>query len=347
VSALLQKKPGESADTLQQAQAWLDYIKDLKALPVASMSSKQIADAYAGCFTVYSESDSEGDKQKSPFVKCHESANVLLAMMNITQEKSTGEELVTGLLTAPLQYILLYASDETANYLQKTWQESVLAEASQFELSKITRKLFSEQGGTVWKFVNGAALPFLQNTPEGYTERSDFMGNRIRFSDQFIAFLNKGMLIPVETQPFYPVVLGTLPSRSNTGAKIHPVSVKLEVSNTDKPFVLNNFNYPMQGTLNWSPDTCGRTSLTITFREFALQKIYEGNLGFVRFLEDFSNGTHIFKAEEFPDKQPILDKNGITSIKVSYRITGEEKIMRIINSMPVSLPETIVERMEE
>lgn len=322
------------ADTLKQSKAWEAYAGSIVAIPAASMSAKQFADAYAGCFSYQSPAGQQG----SAFQKMYEAA---VALNNTLRLRGTLEDPdpVARLLLGPLEFLLLYARDQTSDYLQQQWNETVLGSLPQ-DRTKLARQLFG-QGGTVLKFVSGPALPFISNGPAGYEGRVDFMGNQLSFEPVFLEFLDRGSLLPQEIQPSYRVILGTLPVRANAGARLFPVSVRLEVSCADKPFTLNNFNYPQQAGIDWSPDSCGSTTLTIVFPEFTLKKTYPGNMGFARFLHDFRSGNRVFLAGEFPEQAPFLRRYEIASVSVSYRISGAEAVLKLLEEMPETVPSTI------
>lgn len=331
------------ADTLADAHAWTQYMNALKTLPVSSMNSKQMADAYAACFS-YPENNA--DPAKSPFLTIYASVNGLQKIVNIKTAQIEKQEPVAVLLFGPLNYLLTYAGDATSDYLQKTWEQTVAAQSSRLNPAKKAFQLFDKKEGLVWKFVNGPASPFLCDSSIGFQPRQDMMGNVVPFSDDFLNFLDKGSILPQNFQPYYAVTFRTIPARANKEARIQPVSVRLDVASTETPFSLNNFNYPQTAVFKWNPDTCGATTLTIAFPGFTVQKVYDGTLGFARFLDDFRYGKHVFSSDEFPDKKAWLDINNINSITIAFQIDGKTPVLQLLNTMPDDLPATIIDGVE-
>lgn len=333
--ALGKKQAAAFADTLAQAKAWSAYASALKAIPVASMSRQQLAEAYADCFSYGSASAPAAD---SPFVALHASLNALDAALGLHR---SGDG-VLALLMGPLDYLLTYAAQESSCHLQQQWDETVRGTLVEEHRSRMARQLFDASGGTVWKFLDGAARPFIGATPQGYLPRRDFRGNQLRFTREFLGFLDQGASLPQEIRNDYQVTFTTLPASSNPEADVQPISVKLEVACSKKPFVLNNFNFPLEGSIIWSPEQCGQTTLTIAFPDFSVTSSYSGSLGFARFLNDFHDGQHTFAADEFPASKAHFDRHGITSVHVAYRIEGGEAVVRLLNSMPAAVPAGIV-----
>lgn len=341
---LFAKQPGKAfADTLAAAQGWTRYLNALKTLPVSSMNSRQMADAYAACF---SYPDNNVDPTKSPFLNSYASADSLANVLNLTPEQTENPEPVSILLFGPLNYLLAYAGDLTGDYLQKTWLQTAVAESSHLNPAKKAYQLFDKKEGLVWKFVKGPASPFLCNTEEGYLPLADMMGNAIQFRDDFLYFLDNGSILPRNLQPHYAVTFRTIPVRVNSEARVQPVSVRLDVASTETPFVLNNFNYPQTAVFRWNPDTCGTTILTIAFPGFTVQKIYSDTFGFARFLNDFRDGKHVFSRDDFPDKKAWLASNNINAITVAYQIDGKAPVLQLLNTVPDEIPTTIIDGLE-
>jgi len=326
------------ADTLHQAKAWSSFYQALTGIPLASMSEKQIAEAYAACFSYDTRNSSP--QTASPFLKLYESVNALGAAMNMNEGPQT-EDPVFSLLFGPLDYLLKYAGDESSAYLQQQWDEAVLGGLVRENSTKMAQQLFGAQNGSVWAFVKGPALPFLVAGPEGFRPRYDFMDNHLAFTGEFFNFLNQGAALPQNIQSSYMVSLTTLPVSANPDAYVQPVSVRLETACADKPFVLENFNYPIKGTINWSPENCGLTKVTIGFPEFSITKTYPGSLGFVHFLDDMRDGQHRYTADEFPDRKGFLSSSNINSVTVAYEILGSEPVLRFLNSIPGTVPDII------
>ena len=331
------------ADSLAQADAWNNYVKALSEIPIASMSRKQMTDNYADCFD-YEKGSAAGQAQqsqsKSPFVELRKSYSALQSKLKLAG--GTNQLPVLDLIAGPLGYLLLYAGDETSCYLQQQWTESVLSGLDEHDSLKTAHILFDSKQGTVWKYVNGPALPFLANSPNGYGTRKDFLGNKLPFLQEFFGFLNQGALVASDMQTNYAVQLTTLPVGVNAGAKERPEIVRLGVNCIDKPFELENYNYTSKATIQWSPGSCGDTQLEIVFPEYVLTKKYPGAMGFAHFLNDFRDGTHVFGSGDFPEQKVFMQNSGVTAITVSYTIQGSESVTQLLNAVPETVPQKII-----
>jgi type VI secretion system protein ImpL len=74
----------------------------------------------------------------------------------------------------------------------------------------------------------------------------------------------------------------------------------------------------------------------------ALKKVYPGQMGFAQFLSDFKNGSKTFHADDFPELKARLTSLGVTSIKVSYRISGAKPVLQLLKKIPATVPLDIV-----
>ncbi|MCG8342018.1 MAG: hypothetical protein MI684_04175, partial [Chlorobiales bacterium] len=331
------------ADSLAQADAWNDYVKVLSDIPIASMSRKQMTDSYSDCFD-YEKGAAAGQarqsQSKSPFVELSKSYSAVQSKLKLPG--GADQAPVLKLIEGPLWYLLLYAGDETSCYLQQLWSESVLSGLDEHDSLKTAHILFDSKQGTVWKYVNGPALPFLANSPNGYGPRKDFLGNKLPFLQEFFGFLDQGALVASDMQTNYAVQLTTLPIGVNTGAKERPEMVRLGINCVDKPFKLENYNYASKATIQWAPGSCGDTQLEIVFPEYVLTKKYPGAMGFAHFLNDFRDGTHVFGSGDFPEQKVFMQNSGVTAITVSYTIQGSESVTQLLNAVPETVPQRII-----
>jgi len=155
-------------------------------------------------------------------------------------------------------------------------------------------------------------------------------------------FLNQGSKGVIEHQPNYTVTFDTLPVTVNEGAKVEPYAAILQVNCADKKFLLENYNYPKNASFTWAPDKCGDVSMTIEFPDITLQKTYTGDMAFAKFLMAFRDGSHTFAAEAFPEQKDHLKQVGVSSVTISYRITGGEAVVQLLNREPTKVPEVII-----
>lgn len=126
----------------------------------------------------------------------------------------------------------------------------------------------------------------------------------------------------------YPVTISALPTGVNPEAKARPFQTTLTVQCAPSPTVLNNFNFPLNLTLNWSAATCGDTTLQIRIEDITLERRFQGPQGFQRFVQEFFSGERVFSSTEFPAQQARLSALGVTAIGVRYTFAGQEAILR-------------------
>ena len=134
----------------------------------------------------------------------------------------------------------------------------------------------------------------------------------------------------------------TLPIEVNDDAGIDPYANVMTLQCTDGQVVLKNFNYPQKATIRWTPDKCADATLQILFHGMTLTKAYSGRMGFAQFLSDFKSGSKTFSADDFPEVKVRLTSLGVTSIKVSYRISGAKPVIHLLKKVPSTVPLDIV-----
>ena len=99
---------------------------------------------------------------------------------------------------------------------------------------------------------------------------------------------------------------------------------------------LDNFNYPSGATFKWSPETCGDVIFTIEVGNVVLTKIYDGNLGFPKFLKDLRGGERTFTLDDrtLLQYRSDLERMGIKYITVKYRMTGQGPVIDQLTPAP-------------
>ncbi|WP_410497881.1 type VI secretion protein IcmF/TssM N-terminal domain-containing protein [Chitinibacter sp. S2-10] len=126
----------------------------------------------------------------------------------------------------------------------------------------------------------------------------------------------------------YPVKITGLPTGLNEGAKANVLATVLSVQCANSPFTLNNLNFSVTDSLNWSQQSCGDATLKIRFPSFSVSKKYPDPQGFLAFLQDFQAGTHTFDATDFPRDKMRLDALNIKQIQVRYQFAGEDAALK-------------------
>jgi len=329
-----EQKARELEDKLEQARAWNDYSGMIEKIQLGESSIKQTYDIYSGTFTFQDQSS----KDMSAFDVAYKNYYRLKTLMT----ERTNYPAVWDLIFGPQNFMMTYAADATACYVQQQWEEEVLGVLQAADPERTAKILFDKSDGVVWKFLNNTAKPFIGRNRDGYFVRRNFRKRALPFTKEFIHLLNRGTQAVMDYEPQYTVTMRTLPLSANEGAKVKPYSGILTVNCADSSTRLENYNYPRTRTFNWTPGKCGDVLLTISFPNFTLQRRYKGKMGFPTFLEDFRDGSYTFSSDDFPEHKDNLERIGVSSIIIAYRITGSEPVRRLLKRAPTSVPTTII-----
>jgi type VI secretion system protein ImpL len=232
--------------------------------------------------------------------------------------------------------------------LQEQWEKEVLAETQGASAMQETELLWGHEG-LAWKFIKGAAAPFISwKASRGYYAK-EALGGTIPFEKSFFSSLGTGADTRARTrtataavtpqQQNYKVVISALPTDANPDASIKPHKSNLELTCITGPQSLENLNYPRTQTFNWAPESCSDVTLRVYAGNATIMKQYNGPQAFVDFLRDFPGGRHTFHADEFPQQKNELKKAGIKFIEVNYKIRGEQEILK--NFEPISAKQAL------
>jgi type VI secretion system protein ImpL len=316
---------------LHAADAFNAYTKNLaELLPVSSARSQ--AYKAASEFFPYSLKPSES---KSPFFSAFGEIQKFKTYFASGGDSSVSLKLLSG----PLRFLVHYVSMETACSLQHDWEDIVLGGIQGVSKNKLPDLLFGKEG-SVWKFVNGPAAPFLGRNQNGYFAKKA-RGVRIPFDDDFFTFITQGGEISTSIQPEYKVQVNALPIDVNNKAKTEPYAVVLMLHCTKKKTILKNYNHPASQMFAWSPEDCGDVTLQIHFEGFTLTKEYTGYNGFPLFLADFKGGSKTFTPRDFPGYKGILQKINVNEIKISYEFTDSKPVIQLLEKVPRQIPRFI------
>ncbi|MDE3017945.1 MAG: SPOR domain-containing protein [Nitrospirota bacterium] len=126
------------------------------------------------------------------------------------------------------------------------------------------------------------------------------------------------------------VTISGLPTSVNVEAKANPSATTLTVQCAAGVNTIPNYNFPVVGSFQWSPNTCGDTTLQVVLDGLMLSKKYPGPEGFARFLQDFYSGDHLFTPADFPQHKQRLELMGVKTVRVRYEIAGQETILEQI-----------------
>lgn len=335
----------KSLDAINQravvAKAWQDYVTALdKISPVAT--SQEVAFRMASDFFT-----PPADTTQPSNATIYMAYNNYLKIKSLVQVKGDLSD-VWETIIGPMEYLLNFCIKQSACYLKKQWDSQVLGGLEGAPKDKIPHLLFEPTAGLAWKFVNGPAKPFIVKNKSGYVSRRASIKTgegedvAVSFTNDFMEFLNAGAEGIINYQPEYIVQVETLPIAVNDEAALDPYANLLILQCTDGQVQLKNFNYPQKATFRWVPDKCTDTTVQIQFPDFTLTKVYRGRMGFASFLADFKSGSHTFIADDFPEGKSRLARLGVTSIKVSYKISGSNPVVQLLKKVPSQVPQNIV-----
>lgn len=278
----------------------------------------------------------------------------LLLSSYSSSNPSTNTDIIWKLQGGPLNYLLAYSISRASCAMEGNWSDAVVGKISGVSNSDLPKALLDKNNGLLWKFVNGALLPFLNLNKWGYSAKSIYgqteFATAIKFNPQFIKFLNTSRLIDVDpvalTQTQYTVNMNTVPITVSDGASVKPYGVILSLQCADGEQVLKNFNYQNKQAFNWSADKCGDTTLSIVFPNLTVTKVYPGKMGFPKFLADFRSGSHQFRSEQFDQADILKNEYQIDWINVKYQIDTIIPIpvtpnASVVKSLSESIPQSI------
>ncbi len=150
----------------------------------------------------------------------------------------------------------------------------------------------------------------------------------IKDLDQSLADL-KGSLESLKDRVTQVTISG-LPTSVNPDARGNPSATTLTVQCAAGITTIPNYNFPVIGSFQWSPNTCGDTTLLVVLDGLTLTRKYPGPEGFARFLQDFYSGDHLFTPTDFPQQKQRLELLGMKTLRVRYEISGQETILEQI-----------------
>jgi type VI secretion system protein ImpL len=340
--------PGESElirSRMVAEKAYMQYKNALQEI-TSIASSRQIAFQMTG--EVFEENPAISI---SPFFIAQNAIQDMeTAMTGLTAEQSMFWDLVKG----PWDFLLEYATQESSCQIETLWTENVIEKAQEISDTNSMADLLLGRNGLVTKFIDGPAKPFVGRSSNKNYYTKEALGKKITFKNSFFNFLTQGALMVqhgrAETeqriQSNYSVNIRGLPTDANPDAQIMPHATNLDVKCQNQAFTMVNLNYPVQKTINWSPDNCGDVVFSIEVDNLVLTRKYTGSDAFPRFLKDFSRGTGTFYPRDFPQHRSALERLNITQIRVNYQFRNYEPVLALLKKvekrpeMP-SLPKNI------
>jgi type VI secretion system protein ImpL len=246
------------------------------------------------------------------------------------------------LLNRPFDCLWSGVCRQASVALQKNWDEMVLTEVEGvYDEGLLLDTMFGSRGKAV-AFVNGLAAPFIaRDRAKGFYAK-EIEGTGILFDDDFLQYLTRGSYSFKSEAQEFEVKMDGVPTDVNQDAAWIPSATKVTLQCAEGAQCLENYNFPVSQTFTWSPSDDGTVVLQIYIEDVILEKQYSGFRPFAQFVRDFSNGSHKFCPDDFPEQQHFLERMGIEFIDVKYRIQGAKPVVELLDMEAGAVPEVIV-----
>jgi type VI secretion system protein ImpL len=344
----LLSKVGSEKDTLvANVEQTIDNNINTKQIKSATLFNKYIADLTSFSIVVDKKksqllisdffTDTPSKAALSPsFSECQNHYN----QFKHSSPYYANSEFVYELVSGPKDYIINYSIENMNHVLNTQWKNMVLGSIPLSTDSNLLMSLFHKQKGLVWKFVEEQLKPFVTLNRYGYNVKK-VSGFKLDIKPSFLRYINSGINLLNVYKPQYNVKISTLPFDINNDAKVEANFVSLHLICAKQDYILDNDNYKLSKTFTWRPSKCGDTILTFSFNDFKVKKTYKGENGFLYFLKDFKDGTHSFTDKDFDQNIPQLKQQNIKSIRLSYNISGEGDMLKLLDKTPYNVPKKV------
>ena len=244
------------------------------------------------------------------------------------------------LIEAPKNYIINYSIENMESVLNEEWDNMVIGALPLSSDNNLLMSLFNKEKGLVWKYVDEKLSPFVTLNQYGYKVKT-VAGFKLNIRASFLRYINSGVNLLSIYKPDYKVNITTLPFDINKKAKLKPEYVTLRLTCADNDVILENNNYKVSQVFTWKPSSCGDTILEFGFKNFTIVKTYKGQNGFLYFLKDYKDGTQSFTTKDFDQNISELKQYNIEWIKVTYNISGEDNMLKLLDKTPYNLPKKV------
>ncbi|MBL1275608.1 MAG: hypothetical protein COB30_005945 [Ectothiorhodospiraceae bacterium] len=326
------KGGAQMANVIEDAAKALDEYK--KSLLNVAFSADTGSQSYAATSALFSNKRDPGAGDGAAAAAW----KAIIQLQRLVGRPLPSNKVFWSLYTGPLTIAHEFMREEASCFLQDKWQNNVLAGIEGVTKNKLSNTLIGEEG-LVWSYVEGDGAPFLNKPPKKGYLANDLNGKRIRWTPNFLDFINKAAAGRYIVGSKFSVKMNALPTGVNQNASISPYATFLTLHCADGVQELANYNYPGSTEFNWSLETCGATTLQIEIGHVTLRKQYKGPKGFSRFLNDFKDGRRIFVSSEFPDQEKQLENEGVLAVDVNYEIFGQEPIIQMLENAPMNAPQ--------
>ncbi|MDR1124643.1 MAG: hypothetical protein LBM64_01065, partial [Deltaproteobacteria bacterium] len=288
-------------------------------------------------FTSVQEAMPDEKNQSAATAKLTLAKTTLLSLQNKLNPTLAKDSPLLTLSDGPLAFFSARLVNSASCHIQAMWEGNVLAKAGMLPPVQLQQGLFAEQGGLARDFADNTLHYFLNRTLQGYVpEKLD--ATPIPFTDDFLHFLNAGLLEYTPMPQSHAVTMQAVPVDVNDGALEKPYAVVLSLDCAREKQTLANYNSPATGHFNWQRGACGDTNIAIAFKSTTLNVRYTGEDGFINFLHDFQYGAKTFHQSDFPEQAALLRKLDVTDIILRYKISGAEALLKSVQYTPGTLP---------
>lgn len=330
--------PDERALMLDEAGQILDdYRNNLEEIAFDSDIRSVSFDATEALF---SDPDNPG-KGEGPKAQAHQKMRELQNLAGVvTQYNRPFWDIFTG----PLDVIAEYYTQESACYVQEQWEDEFLVSLEGVSSSRLPEYMFGqggqEGGGEVWSFVDSELDEFLERRPNAGYVPVRAGDDRLALNENLLDFLTEGRRGLQLREAEHSVRVEARPTSANDDAVRKPSRTLLQLRCEAGDEELANLNFPVTRQFNWDP-TCGDTVLEIDIGSYTLEKRWEGEHGFAKFLTEFRTGQKRYRPEDFPRQQAALEDYGVEHIDVGFRFRGHQSVIARMNALPSDAPRRI------
>jgi hypothetical protein len=275
------------------------------------------------------------------------------------------------LLERPVLIAWKVILEGSAEFLQKTWAENVVAPTKGLSELEQADFLYGPQG-KVREFVDKFVKPFLADNE---SRLGQALGEEMPLGPAFFKVLKdekqlKPSLGLAKKTPYRVRVEVTPESIINSKINLLEEKTEFQIECEAKTFKASN--RATEGTeastiVFWSPDGCSDATVTVSMTcdqrcvktatdvgipvsqlsSWPISKRYKGQAGFLRFLQEFSGGSRTFSLGDFADSYPpsewqrvgeTLRRYHVSSIRVSLRTDVPPSLTTLISVLPVLKP---------
>ncbi|RMF93880.1 MAG: hypothetical protein D6736_00990, partial [Nitrospinota bacterium] len=262
-------------------------------------------------------------------------------------------EVFWPLLRRPLIFVWSFILAEASALLQRNWSTDVIAPTRGLSRMEQLRFLYGPQG-KVKEFVEQLVTPFLT---EDASRPGRVLGVEMPLPATILeAIHNVKQLEPLleRQSPHQVRIEATRDSFIDSETNIFEEKTEFVLECATKTFRVTNRAQDLTAkstTVFWSFESCGDVLISIfvtcdrscverasavgitvpAVSSLRIIKRYTGQTAFLRFIQDFRDGSHLFRLNDFPETADILRRYRIKGIKVFYRVDVPSTLAKLIS----------------